>query len=601
LIESLNFETDEALLTGESLPVAKDEETVFEEDTGPGDRLNVAYSSSTVTKGRARGVVFATGMYTEIGSIASALRKKDSKVRPVKRRPDGSTHPMRHVESWTLTFSDAVGRFLGVNIGTPLQKKLSRLAMLLFGIAVVCAIIVLGANNFSSNSEVIIYAVATGLSMIPASLIVVLTITMAVGTKRMVQRHVIVRKMDALEALGGVTDICSDKTGTLTQGKMVTKKCWIPSRGTYSVDVTNEPFNPEEGNLLFSERPPADDSSDEKAGEAHAAEALLEDNKQLRDFMFVASLANLAHVYKNKEDGTWQARGDPTEIALQVFASRFGYNRSKFLEGDTPMVKQVSEYPFDSDVKKMSVIFEDLKDNSQTVYTKGAVERVIDTCDTAIWEGAEEVPLTEQMKNTILENMEALASLGLRVLALASRPYNAASGRRASRDGPPPREEIERNLVFRGLVGLYDPPRTESTDAVKRCHRAGIKVHMLTGDHPGTARAIAAQVGILPDMSMVSTKVADAMVMTAKQFDHYTDEQLDALPVLPLVIARCAPATKVRMIEALRRRKAFMAMVSCSYPFATRHNRSFSPSWQGLCLVPTQHLCKHCLPCYDHS
>ncbi|KAK5939486.1 P-type ATPase [Knufia obscura] len=561
LLESLNFETDEALLTGESLPVAKDEEAVFEEDTGPGDRLNVAYSSSTVTKGRARGIVFATGMYTEIGSIAAALRKKDSKVRPVKRRADGSTHPLRYAESWTLTFGDAVGRFLGVNIGTPLQKKLSRLAMLLFGIAVVCAIIVLAANDFSSNSEVIIYAVATGLSMIPASLIVVLTITMAVGTKRMVQRHVIVRKMDALEALGGITDICSDKTGTLTQGKMVAKKCWIPSRGTYSVDVTNEPFNPEEGDLLFSERSAkhSADEKGEKSGEAHDAESLLADNQQLRDFMLIASLANLAHVYKGKEN-TWQARGDPTEIALQVFASRFGHNRSKFLDGEAPKYKQVSEYPFDSDVKKMSVIFEDTEDKSQMIYTKGAVERVIETCDTAIWEGSEEVELTEKMKGEILENMEALASIGLRVLALASRPYNSASGRRASRDGPPPREEIERNLIFRGLIGLYDPPRTESSDAVKRCHRAGIKVHMLTGDHPGTARAIAAQVGILPNMNHVSAKVADAMVMTAKQFDHYSDEEIDKLPVLPLVIARCAPATKVRMIEALRRRKAFMAM-----------------------------------------
>lgn len=224
ITEALNLETDEALLTGESLPVAKNEDDVFDEDTGPGDRLNVAYSSSTITKGRAQGIAFATGMHTEIGAIAASLRQKDSRVRPVRRRPDGSTHPLRHAESWTLTFTDAIGRFLGVNVGTPLQRKLSRLAILLFSIAVVCAIIVLAANKFSSSREVIIYAVATGLSMIPASLIVVLTITVTVGTKRMVARNVIVRKMDALEALGGVTDICSDKTGTLTQGKMVVKK-----------------------------------------------------------------------------------------------------------------------------------------------------------------------------------------------------------------------------------------------------------------------------------------------------------------------------------------------------------------------------------------
>lgn len=205
LIEAVNFETDEALLTGESLSVRKEADAVFDEDTGPGDRLNIAYSSSTVTKGRARGIVFATGMYTEIGSIAAALRKKDSKVRPVKRKPDGTAKPHRYAEAWSLTASDAVGRFLGVNVGTPLQKKLSRLAILLFGIAVLCAIIVLGANEFRAEQEVIIYAVATGLSMIPASLIVVLTITMAAGTKRMVERHVIVRNLRSLEALGAVT------------------------------------------------------------------------------------------------------------------------------------------------------------------------------------------------------------------------------------------------------------------------------------------------------------------------------------------------------------------------------------------------------------
>ena len=205
LIEAVNFETDEALLTGESLPVSKDAEAIFDDDTGPGDRLNVAFSSSTVTKGRARGVVYATGMYTEVGSIAMSLRNKESRRRPVKRKEDGTAGPHRYLQAWGMTAGDAIGHFLGVNVGTPLQKKLSRLALLLFGIAVVCAIIVLAANEFSNDQEVIIYAVATGLSMIPASLIVVLTITMAAGTKRMVRRNVIVRNLKSLEALGGVT------------------------------------------------------------------------------------------------------------------------------------------------------------------------------------------------------------------------------------------------------------------------------------------------------------------------------------------------------------------------------------------------------------
>lgn len=165
--------------------------------------------------------------------------------------------------------------------------------------------------------------------------------------------------------------------------------------------------------------------------------------------------------------------------------------------------------------------------------------------------------MTETFREQILENMEGLAKLGLRVLALASREWRGEykEGEEIDRKG------IEDELVFRGLIGLYDPPRPESAPSVRKCHEAGIAVHMLTGDHPGTARAIAAQVGILPaKMDLLSKDVADAMVMTASQFDQLSDNEIDNLPVLPLVIARCAPQTKVRMIEALHRRGKFAAM-----------------------------------------
>jgi P-type Na+/K+ transporter len=361
-----------------------------------------------------------------------------------------------------------------------------------------------------------------------------------------------------------VTDICSDKTGTLTQGKMVAKKCWIPSKGTYSVGQSGQPYNPTMGNLLFTPSSPRTlDSEKENHGEPKGFKDLLHENPVLEDFLFTASLANLATVHETR--GEWHARGDPTEIAIQVFASRFDFNRSKFIEGEAEW-KQVSEYPFDSDVKKMSVIFEHFPTKQQMIFTKGAVERIIDSCESVAWESSEVVGMTDAMRDTVLENMEALASLGLRVLALASRPYNPRSGRRASREGPPPREEVERNLIFCGLIGLYDPPRPESAASVKACHGAGISVHMLTGDHPGTARAIAGQVGILPHMDMVAKDVADSMVMTAKGFDQMSDEEIDKLPVLPLVIARCAPQTKVRMIEALHRRNAFAAMVRNQHP-----------------------------------
>ncbi|PPJ60270.1 hypothetical protein CBER1_01249 [Cercospora berteroae] len=556
LIDAVNFETDEALLTGESLPVRKAHNDVFEADTGPGDRLNVAYSSSTVTKGRATGIVFATGMYTEIGSIAAALRKKNSRVRPVKRNEEGKAKTYRYVQAAVLTCTDAVGHFLGVNVGTPLQKKLSRLAVLLFFIAVICAIIVLGANEFRNQREIIIYAVATGLSMIPASLVVVLTITMAAGTNRMVERNVIVRNLRSLEALGAVTDICSDKTGTLTQGKMVAKKAWVPAHGTYTIDQTDEPFNPTKGDISFIEKEPHKVELTDKDKKSGYAE-LLQNNDALKDYLRAASLANLATVHQT-DAGQWHARGDPTEIAIQVFASRFQWNRRASTAGDNPAMKLLVEFPFDSDVKKMSVIYRDLHTEKMYAFTKGAVERVIASC-TSYFPGNDKpsVEMTEEYREIILQNMEALAKHGLRVLALASRDYNETYEEGVEID----RASVEQDLVFRGLIGLYDPPRPESGPSVRRCHEAGIEVHMLTGDHPGTARAIAAQVGILPSkMNELSKDIADAMVMTASQFDALSDDQIDALPVLPLVIARCAPNTKVRMIEALHRRKKFCAM-----------------------------------------
>lgn len=570
LIEAKNFETDEALLTGESLPVRKRVDEVYDDNTGPGDRLNVAYSSSTVTKGRAKGIVFATGIHTEIGAIASALNKKDSRVRPVKRKPNGKAGPHRYLEAYTLTFTDAIGRFLGVSVGTPLQKKLSKLAINLFVIAVICAIIVLGANGFNTKKEVIIYAVATGLSMIPASLVVVLTITMAAGTKSMVARNVIVRNLKSLEALGAVTDICSDKTGTLTQGKMVARGAWIPGIGTYTIELTSsQPFNPTEGDIMFTPRMPYEinyRSESEKDGEKDTAKGpvvkamqLLTDSKnRLQDFLTVASLANLATVFE-KEDG-WHARGDPTEIAIQVFASRFGKNRLDVMGSDTPEWKEIAEFPFDSDVKRMSVIMKHNTTDEHFAFTKGAVERVIGVCTRYCSSDDDvnaETEMTEAFRTEILKNMEVFAGLGLRVLAMASRKLPA--GGDFTEDSN--RDLVEKDLTFRGLVGLYDPPRPESAPAVRQCHEAGISVHMLTGDHPETAKAIAIEVGILPkSMERVSAEIAAAMVMTASQFDSLSDDEVDALPVLPLVIARCAPSTKVRMIDALHRRGRFCAM-----------------------------------------
>ena len=340
---------------------------------------------------------------------------------------------------------------------------------------------------------------------------------------------------------------------------MVAKKAWIPAKGTYSVGNSNNPFDPTSGPLYHDSKPPVELKVENELEEEKGipSDELLKNNQFLSDFLNVASLANLATVYES--NGEWHARGDPTEIAIQVFASRFGRNRMLLAEGDQARWTQLAEFPFDSSIKKMSTIFQLKGSETQMVFTKGAVERVIGSCANTSWgnEG-EPVPLTEDMQNIILENMEALAAQGLRVLALASREY---SNFEPSDDADKQRDEIERELTFRGLVGLYDPPRPESAGAVAACHAAGVSVHMLTGDHPGTARAIAAQVGILPpDMGAIAKDVSNSMVMTASQFDKLSDEEIDGLAVLPLVVARCAPNTKVRMIEALHRRKRFAAM-----------------------------------------
>ncbi|CCG83314.1 putative Sodium P-type ATPase [Taphrina deformans PYCC 5710] len=562
LFESMNLETDEALLTGEAIPIGKVPNELYDTDDVPvGDRLNLAFSSSTVTRGRSKGIVFSTGMKTEIGAIAQGMHDKSRKLKAPKRREDGTVAWLSWPIAFGLSIGDMVGRFLGVNVGTPLQRKLSQLAILLFCVAIVFAVIVEAANEFDNTKEVVVYAVGTGISMIPASLIVVLTITMSIGTKRMVKRNVIVRNLDSLEALGGVTDVCSDKTGTLTQGKMIVKKAWIPSVGTLTVGPSDNPIDPTRGSVQLSREEPSNET--EKSTPDDSSSSSTKENatktpfaEGLEDFLNIATLCNLATI--KQIEGSYKATGDPTEIAIQVLAHRFDWSRSKWTTGHEPAWSEVAEFPFDSDVKRMSVIYRNNVTGEHMVFAKGAVERILEKCHTVRVEDGQR-SFDESFKAKTLKNMEALADQGLRVLALAQKSYMESNTTDDFENLD--RDVVEQELCFVGLVGLYDPPRTESAAAVKECQRAGINVHMLTGDHPGTAAAIAKTVGILPsNMSTLAKDLADCMVMTGSGFDKLSETEIDNLPILPLVIARCAPQTKVRMIEALHRRGKFCAM-----------------------------------------
>ncbi|CAI4055117.1 hypothetical protein N7582_000249 [Saccharomyces uvarum] len=581
LIETKNFDTDESLLTGESLPVSKDATLVFnkEDETSVGDRLNLAFSSSTVVKGRAKGIVIKTALNSEIGKIAKSLQ---TDVGLISRDPSKTW-----LQNGWVTTKRATGAFLGTTVGTPLHRKLSKLAVLLFWIAVLFAIIVMASQKFIVDRSIAVYAICVALSMIPSSLVVVLTITMSVGATVMVTRHVIIRKLDSLEALGAVNDICSDKTGTLTQGKMLARQIWIPSFGTITISNSSDPFDPSEGDVNLIPRISPYEYSHDENGDVGILQNLKRrlynkelpeeiDIELLQRWLETATLANIATVFKDEETDTWKAHGDPTEIAIQVFTTKMDLPRNvltnekyqsspsnDIAKSDYAQFEHIAEFPFDSTVKRMSCIYFNNHNETYNVYGKGAFESIISSC--SHWygnDGLKITPLTDLDIETIRKNVYSLSNEGLRVLGFASKSYtkdqlNDSQLATLTSD----RATAESDLVFLGLIGIYDPPRNETAGAVKKFHQAGINVHMLTGDFVGTAKAIAQEVGILPtNLYHYSQEIVDSMVMTGFQFDGLSEEEIDELPVLPLVIARCSPQTKVRMIEALHRRKKFCAM-----------------------------------------
>ncbi|KAI1341332.1 potassium/sodium eff [Xylariaceae sp. FL0016] len=530
LASAINLSTDEALLTGESLPISKEADAVLEDAGAPlGDRLNMVYSASKITQGRGVGIVTATGMDTEVGKIADMLRSN-----PKSGNGERSS---------LMVFYDRVKanikNILGL-VGTPLQVKLSKFALLLFAFAILLAIIVFAANKFDIRKEVLIYGVCVGVAVIPESLVAVLTISIAVGTKAMAKGNVIVRKLAALEAVGGVTNICSDKTGTLTQGRMITKKIWFCDGHTAAVEASTDPFDPYSGTVQWDGQKPV---------------ALDDLNQSQKRFLECLCLCNNASLSDGKAmtaddtaetstvstmtTSTWTAVGEPTEIALLVFAMRFGVNQATVARNNNAQL--LTEHPFDSTFKRMTVVYTSPNSDYVDVYTKGALEAILPLLDAS-----------DETKAELTAQAETLAAEGLRVLCIAHK--TAASSVTACQE----RGAAESNLTFLGLAGIYDPPRLETAEAVRKCKLAGISVHMLTGDHIKTATAIAHEVGILsPDLSPEN---AARCTMPAATFDSYTDAQLDALDALPLVLARCSPATKVRMVEALHRRKAFCIM-----------------------------------------
>ncbi|KAG0199940.1 Na+ ATPase [Mortierella sp. NVP41] len=517
LFEIFNLETDEALLTGESLPVQKNLDLIKSAEQSLGDRLNMVFASTTVVKGRAKGIVTGTGMGTQIGKIATTLMNVDT------------------------------------NELTPLQKRLNKMAYCIFVAAAALVIVVFAVHKFRYSNEIAIYAISVAISMIPQGLVAIVTLTMAFGVSRMAKAKAIVRRLSSLESLGAVTNICSDKTGTLTQSKMVAVRMWFPGNGFYRISGTG--FVPK--GEIFRQ-------GETINGELHTQDekiTLASGSDQLLRTIQASALCNMAELRRTNHPethGEWTAIGDPTEIALQVLAYKAGMPKPELVENGFQLI---AEFPFDSSIKRMSVLYK-TDAGEHLIFTKGATERILGCCS-HYREGDAEIPLKNEKDDSIqvdyasiiMERVDALAEQGLRVLSLTYRRFHPTPG--VDLVHGLDRDEVESNLVFLGLVGIYDPPRAESLPAVMKCYDAGIRVHMLTGDHPSTAAAIAKEVAIIPADTDVKNS---SMVMSADKFDAMSDDQIDALDELPRVVARCSPNTKVKMIAALHRRNLFAAM-----------------------------------------
>jgi len=476
LVEEFNLKIDEAPLTGESMPVEKDTRAL-EGEVPLGDRVNMAYMGTHAVYGRGRGVVVATGMATEFGRIAGALMEVE------ERR-------------------------------TPLQESLDemgkRLAVAALG--VVSLIVTVGLLRGEEALEMFIWGVALAVAVVPEALPAVVTISLALGVKRMVRRNALVRRLPAVETLGSTTFICTDKTGTLTQNKMAVREVFLKG---VSMEVTGRGYEPE-GEFRLGGR------TVDPGEDVH-----------LQELLRIAALCNDSHLVEREEG--WEVTGDPTEGALLVAAVKGGTDPEEVGRA----YPRVHEIPFTSERKRMTTVHQG--PTGLLVLSKGAPEEILRCCSLLlVAEG--EIPMGDAEREAVLEAAEAMAGRGLRVLAGARR---SLPGEQLPAD-----RDIEKDMVFVGLWGMMDPPRPEARAAIERCRSAGIKVAMVTGDHRVTAEAVARELGIL----------RGGRVLTGLELDRIEDRELEGIVDEVDVYARVSPAHKLKIVEALHRRGHIVAM-----------------------------------------
>ncbi len=493
LLTGVHFEVEEASLTGETMPVKKQWLKSDEIEVSLGDRKNMAFMGTTVTKGRAMAVVVATGMTTEMGKIASLIAQ--------------------HKEE-----------------ATPLQRRLEELGKyLVYGCLGVSGLVFcVGMLRGEQLINMLQTAASLAVAAIPEGLSAIVLIALAMGVQRMSKRNIIVSKLSSIETLGSATVICSDKTGTLTQNQMTVREVFSLG-GQWG--VSGEGYNPK--------------------GQFSENNQNVEPDKLLKKIASIAALCNNAKLMKAQQnvngkvvplkpcrEEKWTIDGDPTEGALLTLAAKAGLNLEQFTQTNCREI----EYPFESERCMMSVVCTD-ENQESSLYSKGAPDKIISLC-THYTDGENIYPLDDVLRQKVEQANDAMALKALRVLACAYRPMDVSENKEDE-------STVEGKLVFCGLVGMIDPPRPEVPTAIEKCRRAGVKVVMITGDHPSTAKAIGKELGLIADNSGI---------VTGGQIDKMSDEELIQAVEAVRIFARTSPQQKLRIVKAFKSRGEVVAM-----------------------------------------
>jgi Ca2+-transporting ATPase len=517
ITESNNLRIQEAALTGESEPVEKQAISFPGMDLVLGDRRNMAYLGTTVTYGRGKGLVVETGMNTELGKIASMLQ--------------------------------TVGQEQ-----TPLQKRLDQLGKMLaiIGLAVAMLIFALGLLRGERVEDMLLTAVAIAVAIVPEGLPAVVTITLALGAQRMLKRQALIRRLPAVETLGSVTVICSDKTGTLTENRMTVVVLDVAG---HRVDLSQE----------MHRRMPsleATQQSELMIGVERFSAPML-DHQSIGLLLLGGALNNDATLVQNSENGRYQTIGDPTEGALLIAAAAGGFDKHEL----DHLIPRLAEAPFDSERKRMSTIHH-LADTKITqthlssllqmcaawgdrqpsylVITKGAIDGLLEISSQVLHNGCLE-PLDNAWRSRLQAANEQLARQGMRVLGLAFRPLEIIPEANQVM-------AVEQDLTMIGLFGMIDPPRAEVKQAVASCKEAGIRPVMITGDHPLTALEIARQLGI------ITVDADEKQALTGQELAAMSDGDLGKVVETISIYARVSPEHKLRIVQALQARGEIVAM-----------------------------------------